>query len=96
MPLYAEARTGTIPERALNGGLYTGQAFDPGSPWGNVPIVPDANNYIQTGLSIGNKPPPGVEAQTFNSRPGSTHAPEPGMRYVKVLNMMFPDTCNGH
>ena len=95
MPLYAEARAGTIPERALNGGLYTGQAFEAGSPWGNVPIVPDSNNYITKGLTLGHGPPPGVETQTFNGRPGSSHEPESNMRYVKVLNMVFPDTCNG-
>ena len=89
---YAEARIGTMPPRALNGGLYTGQAFDKHSSWGNVPIVPETNNYITYGLSIGNTPPPGAQSQTINERGGSSsHGPEEPVKYVKILNMIFPD-----
>ena len=30
------------PAPSLNGGLYTGQPFQHGAPWGNVPVPPDA------------------------------------------------------
>jgi hypothetical protein len=33
MKEYAEARAGSIPPRAVNGGLFTGQKFDKNSPW---------------------------------------------------------------
>jgi hypothetical protein len=93
MKEYAEARAGSIPPRAVNGGLFTGQKFDKNSPWGNVPIVPDSNNYIMNGLLIGHTPPPGARTQTIADRPSSKHGPEGPVKYVKVLNMTFPNTC---
>jgi hypothetical protein len=92
MPEYAEARSGAIPPRALNGGLYTGKPFDEASPWGNVPIVPDSNNYVWNGLLIGNTPPPGARTQTARDRASSKQGPEGPVKYVSVLNMTFPDT----
>lgn len=31
-----------VPPRSLNGGLYTGEPFQPGAPWANVPAPPEA------------------------------------------------------
>jgi hypothetical protein len=91
---YAEARSGAIPPRALNGGLYTGAPFEAGAPWANAPIVPDSNVYIRSGLTIGNVPPPGARTQTIGDRGGSTpHGSRGDVKYVQVLNMSFPDSC---
>lgn len=92
--LYAEARSGAIPPRALNGGLYTGREFDAGSPWGNVPLVPETNKLITNGLTIGHTPPPGARAQTHGDRGGSLGRDgyDGPWKLVRVLNMTFPDT----
>jgi hypothetical protein len=33
------------PPPSLNGGLYTGEPFQKGAAWANVPAAPDAGNY---------------------------------------------------
>jgi len=38
------------PPPSLNGGLYTGEPFAKGAPWGNVPVTPDAGVYNFTNL----------------------------------------------
>jgi hypothetical protein len=88
---YAEARVGSIPPRALNGGLYTGEAFQRDGGWGNVPIVPDTNNYIRTGLTIGNTPPPGARSQTIADRASSKHQQNAPTVYINDLDMSFPE-----
>lgn len=35
------------PPRKLNGGLFTGEAFLEGAPWGNVPIVPTSESMSE-------------------------------------------------
>lgn len=37
-----------VPERLVNGGLYTGETFKEGAAWGNTPIEPDAHVYMRT------------------------------------------------
>ena len=37
-----------VPERLLNGGLYTGSPFAQGAAWGNSAIEPDAHIYMST------------------------------------------------
>lgn len=42
MSMPGEYRGVPPPAPSLNGGHYTGQPFEAGAPWGNVPIPPDA------------------------------------------------------
>ena len=59
------------PEPSLNGGLYTGEAFEKGSSYADVKVTPDAffmNNFT---LASAN-PPPGAMGQATNTmRPGN-------------------------
>jgi hypothetical protein len=60
-----------IPPRALNGGLYTGEAFAPGAQYANVPIVPESTTMINEAL-LGARPPPGANTQYPGGlRPGN-------------------------
>jgi hypothetical protein len=59
----------------LNGGLYTGEAFEKNAPWGNVPIKPETGTYINQALKSANPPPlaqyhyPGAEQRPGNNTP---------------------------
>jgi hypothetical protein len=89
---YASARGGTVPDRALNGGLYTGAPFA-SSAWANTPIVPDSNVMVQDGLLIGHAPPPGARTQLVSwQRPGNELASADGLVYDERLHMMVPAT----
>lgn len=48
------------PAPTLNGGLYTGEPFARGAPWGNVPVTPDSGYMMFVALRSAN-PPPGAE-----------------------------------
>jgi hypothetical protein len=76
---YAEFVPGTIPDRKLNGGLYTGEAFT--GPWGNVPIVPDSGSIMNRREFLGYDQPVAFV------RPGNS---EP----VRILNTTRFDTIN--
>lgn len=58
-----------VPERSVNGGLYTGQPFKDGAPWANVPVVPEADTYTKN-LESANPPPNGMFIPSF-TRPGN-------------------------
>ena len=62
-----------LPEPSLNGGLYSGEPFQKGAPWANVPIVPDSGYMIHHGLRLGGDPPPGAIYQYpgGGERPGN-------------------------
>lgn len=60
-----------IPPRSVNGGLYTGTPFEPGAPWGNVPVVPEADTYTQN-LQSANPPPNGIFIPSY-TRPGNNY-----------------------
>lgn len=60
-----------VPLPSLNGGLYTGEPFDPESTYKNYPNKPDSV-YLHTQALLSANPPPGLNAQfpdTF--RPGN-------------------------
>ena len=46
----------SVPDPALNGGLYTGEKFS--GPWGNYPVPPTANGFMANLASA--DPPPGA------------------------------------
>ena len=60
-----------IPPRALNGGLYTGEPFAMGAPWGNVPITPEANVLVGAALHSANPPPRAMAHVPGNTRIGN-------------------------
>lgn len=59
----------------LNGGLFTGQPFEKGAPWGNFPVEPETGAYINKNLMSANPPPlaryhyPGAEHRPGNNTP---------------------------
>lgn len=55
----------SIPERSVNGGLYTGEPFKPGAPWANVPVVPEADTYTQN-LASANPPPDAIFIPSYS------------------------------
>lgn len=59
----------TVPPRSVNGGLYTGEPFRENAPWGNVPVVPEADTYTQNLQSA--NPPPGAMVIPSYTRPGN-------------------------
>ena len=68
---YLDALPTPIPPRQVNGGLYTGIPFAQNAPWGNVPVVPDAQVMVRDNLKSANPPP---NAQFFIpsfTRPGN-------------------------
>lgn len=72
-----------IPPRKVNGGLYTGES-SAGTPWGNVPIVPEAGNMVRNGLRIGragqDAPPPAALYQYVSTaRPGNSDPDTDGL-----------------
>lgn len=71
-----------LPEPSLNGGLYTGEPFQKGAPWANVPIVPDSGYMIHYGLQMGANPPPGAvyHYPGGGERPGNNHPMWPGVQ----------------
>lgn len=81
-----------VPPPTLNGGLYTGEQFAPGAPWGNVPATPDAGFMIHYNLRSAN-PPPGAVYQYPGgaSRPGNN---TPNMHGIsKLKNRPFTAYC---
>lgn len=65
-----------VPERSLNGGLYTGAPFAQGAEWANVPIEPDAIAMSQA-LKSANPPPRGAEIIASSMRPGNNYVASP-------------------
>lgn len=59
----------------LNGGLYTGEPFQKGAPWANVPMKPETGHYMNTLLKSANPPPlaqfhyPGADQRPGNNTP---------------------------
>jgi hypothetical protein len=47
LPQNEQSSQVTIPPRALNGGLYTGEPFQKNAPWANVPAIPDVDFLTQ-------------------------------------------------
>jgi hypothetical protein len=47
---------------SVNGGLYTGELFERGAPWANVPVEPDVLYLTRENLKSAN-PPPGAQLQ---------------------------------
>lgn len=62
-----------LPERLVNGGLYTGEPAI--GPWGNIPVIPDPsmlNNNLRSADPKTRHPDSHKMAMT-NERPGNNH-----------------------
>jgi hypothetical protein len=68
---YIEDATTPVPAPPpiVNGGLYTGEPFQHGAPWGNLYVRPDADTYTQ---NIKNAPAIAMMIPS-NERPGNNH-----------------------
>lgn len=88
---YDFEKTGYMPppKPSLNGGLYTGKAFDKDAPWGNIPVTPDAPVYTHLNLrSSSMKPHPEAYYQyPGHTRPGNNFLQTPGVE-LNEANIM--------
>lgn len=71
----------SIPPRALNGGLYTGEAFLPGAPYANIPQIPDSGFLTNVALQTANPPPGATEQYVVGLRPGNNRSAMKGLEY---------------
>lgn len=76
-----------VPERAVNGGLYTGESFHKNAPWANVPVEPDAVALAHN-LRSANPPPRAAEMLPSYSRPGNNLVASP---FHQVYHEAFPN-----
>lgn len=76
------------PPRALNGGLYTGEPFKKGAPWGNVPVIPDVDYMINVNLRSANPPPKALFQYPGNTRPGNNYQNNTGLQQSGSYNFL--------
>lgn len=80
-------RPTNVPVSPLNGGLYTGEAFN--GPWGNVPVIPDGDYMTHVNLASANGPSEALKQYAGGPRQGNN---DPRMPGVVVKNAAF--ACN--
>lgn len=68
-----------IPPAPLNGGLYTGQPFMKGAPWGNIPQIPDSDFMTNEALRSANPPQDALFQYQGYTRPGNNYQVMPGV-----------------
>lgn len=92
-----------IPPPKLNGGLYSGEPFAKGAPWGNVPVVPDAGYMIHYNLRSANPPTEALYQYPGYDRPGNNKAnmigvvpsrPEYNMSFIQAIPKAPDCACN--
>jgi hypothetical protein len=84
------------PKRALNGGLYTGEKFVEGAPWGNYPAVPDVDYMTHVNLRTANPPDAAVYHYVGNTRPGNNYNALTGHQVFtnpKMTDLPYNITC---
>jgi hypothetical protein len=75
-----------VPDRLVNGGLYTGEPAK--GPWGNVPVPPEPHLLAENLLSA--KPPPNAHKMAMtNERPGNNHVELP--YYMQYDAKKYPE-----
>ena len=84
------------PPRALNGGLYTGEKFLEGAPWGNVPVVPDVDYMTNVNLRSANPPVQALFQYPGNVRPGNNWQKNTGLEpaYNNNFNCVSCETLS--
>lgn len=73
----------SIPERSLNGGLYTGEPFEANAPWANVPVIPDGVYMTHFNLRSANPPKDALFQYVGTNRPGNNDLLMHGIRESK-------------
>ena len=83
------------PPRALNGGLFTGEPFLAGAPWGNVPVVPDVDYMTNVNLRSANPPVQALFQYPGNTRPGNNFQANTGLKpYVgEIIKGNYNFSC---
>ena len=89
------------PPPSLNGGLYSGEPFEKGAPWANVPMIPDATYMTHVALTYGNEVTPGSTVQYPATRPGNSYvdwvglSPYEGTAINSGPHNIFCAPCDG-
>jgi len=65
----------------VNGGLYTGEPFEKGAPWANIPIKPDVDFLVNKAWA-GVAPPDALMQYPGATRPGNNYQQMPGVMAV--------------
>lgn len=78
---YDSSKYVSPPKPLLNGGLYTGEPFAKGAPYGNVSVVPDADYMTHYNLRSANPPPDALYQYPGGLRPGNNYQSMPGIMY---------------
>jgi len=68
------------PQPKLNGGLYTGEPFQKGAPWANVPVIADVDYMTHINLQSANPPPQALYQYPGNVRPGNNFQHNTGLK----------------
>lgn len=71
------------PKPILNGGLYTGERFEKGAPWANVPVIADVDYMTHVNLRSANPPPQALYQYPGNVRPGNNYQANSGLQQYK-------------
>jgi hypothetical protein len=81
---YAMVDSAPVPNKQpqVNGGLYTGEPFQAGAQWANVPVVPDAVVLVQQNLASANPPPGAMNHVPSTLRPGNNSVPVPSQACI--------------
>lgn len=87
-----------VPERQLNGGLYTGEPFKAGASWANVPVEPEpaamSANIARTDMeSLSGKM--GQLMYPTYTRPGNNNVNLPGYDYYDQKNFSTMSCISG-
>ena len=84
------------PPPQLNGGWYTGTAFEQNAPWATVPVIPDWSLMLHDTLRLADvPPPPGAFTQyPACNRPGNSYCPTPDVSVYRDAQTMN-SLCGG-
>lgn len=86
----------------LNGGLYTGEAFQQNAPWANIPFKPETGSLLQEALPSANPPPLAMfHYPSADHRPGNNTPELPGIVechgfYMINDNRILSNDCSTH
>jgi hypothetical protein len=69
--IMAKNQWSPVPPPALNGGLFTGEAFEKDAPWGNVPVRPTTAYMTNMNLRSANPPIQALFQMQAGFRPGN-------------------------
>jgi hypothetical protein len=99
---YIVNNSSPVPERKLNGGLYTGEPFAKDAEYANVPVLPYSAYWISENIKSANPPKEAVFQMQAGYRPGNNTDPDlPGLNFFKgdyqtfgpINTYCFPSAC---